>query len=275
MNINWRLAVGVPVLVTAAGIGTMRTAIAEDTEVYQTGSGAIFARSGWYVGADLGGAFNPGATTWNGGGFTSNVVNRVNKLLEEKGNSGAVTGGIYGGYQYRWRDYPIVSGIELDFNGIGDLRKNDSVTYVQTCATCVAPPGTYTVTSGKNTNYFGTVRGHFGYIPRPDMEIYISGGFAYAGNSGTGNGGVTYTPVGGGAAVNFRGNGGGNTHTGSAIGGGFSWGFMPDLAVRVEGIYIDLKSEDRTFTVPSGTYNIQESAKFHFTVVRVGLTYKF
>jgi outer membrane immunogenic protein len=232
----------------------------------------MFERSGWYVGIDLGGAFNPGATSWNCNNC-QNGVNKINTLLNEKGNSGTVTGGVYGGYQYRW-EAPVVTGFELDFNGLGDIRKNNSESATVGVGAAI-PAGTYTLATGRDTNFFGTVRGHFGYIPAPDMEIYISGGLAYAGNSGGGTGSVTYTAPGG-ATTTWTSNGSDNkTKIGSAFGAGFSWAIMDNLALRVEGMYIDLKSQDRSFTVVGQTYSLDETAKFHFTVARAGLTYKF
>jgi opacity protein-like surface antigen len=68
--------------------------------------------------------------------------------------------------------------------------------------------------------------------------------------------------------------GGGNSHTGSAIGAGFSYAFMDNLAARIEEMYISLKTQERTDTI-LGSFTLNESATFHFTVVRVGVIYKF
>jgi len=261
------------VLVAAGSMLSLQAANAQD--VYATGqTQGMFEKSGWYVGADLGGAFNPGVTTWNCNNCQG-VVNTVNRIIQNKGNSGAVTGGLYGGYQYKWQ-YPIVTGFEVDFNGLGDIRKNDSVSCTGGTAPCTnLAAGTYTLTTNRNTNYFGTVRGHFGYIPAPNQEIYLSGGFAYAGNSGAGQATVTYQPTTGGAVSQvFRSSNSGNK-TGSAVGGGYSYAFNDNMAIRIEGMYIDLGTQDRSFTFQGQTYSISESAKFHFTVVRAGFTYKF
>lgn len=113
-----------------AGAGAMLsplTASADNGVQASATTQGMFERSGWYVGIDLGGAFNPGATAWNCNNC-QNGVNKVNTLLNEKGNSGTVTGGVYGGYQYRW-EAPVVTGFELDFNGLGDIRKNNSNRY--------------------------------------------------------------------------------------------------------------------------------------------------
>ena len=122
---------------------------------------------------------------------------------------------------------------------------------------------------------FGTVRGHFGYIPAPNQEIYLSGGFAYAGNSGAGQATLT-GPT---SSTVIRGNNN-STKTGSAFGGGYSYAFNDNMAIRIEGMYINLKSNNQNFTVagPTGqaySYNFDEYGKFHFTVVRAGFTYKF
>jgi outer membrane immunogenic protein len=265
-----------PILLGAAAILSVQTARADTPGVYASAtSPGFFDRTGWYIGAAIGGAFNPGVNNWDGNGFTSEAVGRINRLIDNHGNSGAVTGGIYGGYQYKWADIPLVTGLEADFNGLGDLAKNSSGTYIATGAG-FAPAGRYTVVSGRDTNFFGTIRTHIGYVPNPQTEIFLSSGFAYAGNSGSKSGSVYYTNPVTGVTTGFTRNGSNSAHTGFAVGGGFSYAFMENLAARVEGMYIDLKSNDHTFYPPGGgAYSIEDQFKFHFTVVRAGLTYKF
>jgi hypothetical protein len=51
------------------------------------------------------------------------------------------------------------------------------------------------------------------------------------------------------------------------------WRWQFSHAVRIEGMYISLKSEERTYTIPVlGSFTLNESATFHFTVGRVGVT---
>lgn len=273
-----KAAIAATLVAGAAALLPLQSALADGTApgMYATAeSQGMFERSGWYLGADLGGAFNPGVATWNCGNCSA-AVNNANLALQNKANSSVVTGGLYGGYQYKW-EAPVVTGVEIDFNGLGNLRKNDS-------ASCTAPAtqgfcslpgltaGQYTATTNRNTNFFGTVRGHMGYIPAPNQEIYFSGGFAYAGNSGAGQ--ATLTGPNASAVVR---SGGSTTKTGSVFGGGYSYAFNSNMAVRLEAMYINLKSNDHNFTIPvSGVnYTYDESVKFHFTVVRVGFTYKF
>ena len=275
-----KLAVAATLLASAGAMLPLQSAFAEGSSgspgMYATGeSQGFFEKSGWYLGADLGGAFNPGLATWNCANCT-NAVNNANLVIQEKANSSVVTGGLYGGYQYKW-DAPVVTGFEIDFNGLGDLRKNDSASCTAPAASgfCSQPgltPGAYSATTNRNTNFFGTVRGHFGYIPAPNQEIYFSGGFAYAGNSGGGQ--ATFTGPNASAVVRSNNN---ETKTGSVFGLGYSYAFNDNMAIRVEGMYFNFKSNDRSFTVPitGQTYNIEEAAKFHFTVARVGFTYKF
>src|SRR5208337_2154637 len=180
-----KAAIAATLLVGAGSVLPLQSATADDMYATATSPG-FFNRSGWYVGADLGAALNPGADEWNCNNC-ANAVGRINNFIDNKGNSATVTGGFYGGYQYKW-EAPIVTGVEIDFNGLGDVRKNDSVSCTAPSATGFCSitgltPGVYTARTNRNTNYFGTVRGHFGYIPAPNQEIYLSGGFAYAGNS--------------------------------------------------------------------------------------------
>lgn len=236
-----------------------------------------FGIKGFYVGIGMGGAFNPGATDWNQHNFTA--LNNLAGAISRNKNSSAFTTGIIGGWQVpiselnsNWT-WPIVIGPEIDFNYVGDLRKHDTGTYVQPPGR-IAPAGTYAFTTDRGSNFFGTIRGHWGYVFLDHRaQAYISGGFAYAGNSG-GGGSVVYTSPTGGSTV-FTRNGSNSSHTGSAVGlgGEYSWF---NMVARVEFMYVDLKSNSHTFTGPAGTqYYISNDSKFHFSVVRAAFLYHF
>ena len=52
---------------------------------------------------------------------------------------------------------------------------------------------TTAVTASNKLDYFGTLRGRYGYLFTPTLPVYGTGGFAYG---GTGTSSLTTTPVG-------------------------------------------------------------------------------
>ena len=47
------------------------------------------------------------------------------------------------------------------------------------------------------------------------------------------------------------------------------------MAIRIEGLYVDLRSNNEVFTFQGQNYTFNDTFKFHFTVLRAGFTYKF
>lgn len=243
------------------------------------GSGEMtspFGRKGFYVGLAGGVAFNPGSSDWEGHGYVQQLVNRIGS------NANSSTGevGLYFGYRVPLTSSWVV-GPEADINYVGEFRKHDTLTY-NYAGGGIAPAGTYQVTSSRNSNFFGTLRGHFGYTFHPEhygtplnpIEVYLSGGFAYGGNSGAGKGYVTYTSPAG-ATTTFTGSGR-DTHTGSVFGLGVQYGFTSTIDARLEYMYVRLKTESHTFYPPGGgSYYLSDDVKGTFNVIRAGVAYHF
>lgn len=236
-----------------------------------------FGRKGFYVGFAMGGAFNPGATDWDGSGFNGNNLQK----LTGNANNSAFTTGLYFGYRFPL-NASWVLGPEADINYVGDFRKHDSLVY-NFAGGPLAPAGTYTFTSNRSANFFGTLRSHIGYtfnpqdygVPLNPVELYLSGGFAYGGNSGRGGGTVTYTAPGGAQKTAFV-SSGSDAHTGGVFGLGAQYAFAPNLDGRIEYMYVKLKTDNHTFTPPGGgSYFVSDDVKGTFNVVRVGLAYHF
>jgi hypothetical protein len=250
-------------------------ALADEPESKVHGSTpSAFGRTGFYIGANMGGAFSPGKDDWNGYGFTG-LANAGNRLAERADKS-AFTTGLYVGYRVLIPRYPhLILGPETEINYVGEFRKHDSFTYVHPGGGA-APAGTYTFTSGRNSNFLGLLRGHFGYLfDEINTEVYFSGGFAFGGNSGAGESRVTYTAPDGTTSV-FQGRGK-DTHTGSAFALGAQYGFDPHIIGKFEILYVKLKSNSHTFTPPGGdtSYYLSDDSKVHFTIARVGVAYQF
>ncbi|MGB8898002.1 MAG: outer membrane beta-barrel protein [Methylocella sp.] len=75
-------------------------------------------------------------------------------------------------------------------------------------------------------DYFGTLRGRYGYLFTPTLLVYGTGGFAYG---GTGTSSLTTTPL------------------GWAAGGGLEWMFFPNWSLKVEYLYYELAKQTSNF----------------------------
>ena len=261
----------VPAICVIAGPVMAQTGSVQSGEM-----ASVFGRKGFYLGLAGGAAFNPGSTDWDGSGFNGSTLER----LGSNASSSAVDVGLYGGYRIPLSGSWVV-GPETDINYVGEFRKHDTLT-VDYPGGGIAPAGTYTLRSGRSGNYFGTLRGHFGYTFHPEhygyslnpVEIYLSGGLAYAGNSGGGTGTVTYTsPTGAGTTFAGRGS---DTHTGSVFGLGVQYGFTPVIDARLEYMYVRLKTDSHTYTLPGGSsYYVSDDVRGTFNVIRLGVAYHF
>ena len=100
-----------------------------------------------------------------------------------------------------------------------------------------------------------------------NTEFYMSGGFAYAGNSGSGESSVIYTSADRGEDRIPR-PGQRHSHLGSAFALGAQYGFTPSIAGKFEIMYVQLKSNSHSFTGPGGTapvFTWSDDSTGHFT----------
>lgn len=133
---------------------------------------------------------------------------------------------------YNYQMGSFVVGVE------GDLQWADfgSTTYD---FTGIGTGGLYTTDS---SDWFGTVRGRVG-VAFDRALIYATGGWAFTDN-----------------------------RNGWVVGGGLEYAFTNNLSAKLEGLYVNLDSDD--FTVPGvvGTFSTGDT---DFGVVRAGLNYRF
>ncbi len=162
-------------------------------------------------------------------------------------------GGAQIGYNYQWGTN-IVLGIEADIQGSGVRGSSQVIGAANSTTTLLGlsydQSGVGSTTVDAGLDYLGTVRGRVGYLIRPNMLIYGTGGFAY----GEAYSHVTQTAF---SQTNLLANGavlfsGTNMFFGTArqnqmmtgwtAGGGFEWMFMPNWSLKAEALYWDLGS---------------------------------
>jgi opacity protein-like surface antigen len=195
--------------------------------------------SGFYIGANLGGAWGSGALTDNltGASFSGD-------------HSGFIGGGTLG---YNWQVSPnLIIGVEGTIDG----------TSIGTTSNVVTVPvgGVPTPVQGSvGTDWIATLAGRIG-ITQNNLLYYFKGGGGWVNNSAT----LTNTVTG--ASVS-----GSNTRSGWLIGGGIEYGIDPRWTLKAEYDY--LKLDDWTNSgplFPGDTFTLSR----HIGMFTVGANYK-
>jgi outer membrane immunogenic protein len=204
-----------------------------------------FNWNGFYVGANLGGAWASDTVTQS---------NLVRPFSSTKVTSSGVAGG--GQLGFNWVAMPNwLLGIEADVSG-ADLS------------------GTATYNNfpqfNEKIDAFGTVRGRFGYVAN-NWLFYGTGGFAWSDDTFTRTqvSAAPGTPPLGDIRTNSP------TRTGWAAGGGIEYGFARNWTARVEYLHLGLSDQTFSFTAPNNIFRSIDEGRLTVDTVRVGVTYLF
>jgi hypothetical protein len=120
------------------------------------------------------------------------------------------------------------------------------------------------------------LRARFGYVFADDKaQMFFSAGFAFAGNSAGQSGTVTYTSPAGGQAIAYP--NGRDSRTGAVFGLGWGYSVQARMDVRLEMLYVDLKTNFHSFNLPGSpsAYSVGSQSQGHFTLLRAGYVYHF
>jgi outer membrane immunogenic protein len=219
--------------------------------------------SGFYVGADVGGARGPDASETT---TDTNVLGFLPNTFGRHSGSGVI-GGIYGGYNWQWNS-PLVLGVEADISGTS-LKTSDLLAPALGGGGPIA--GT-SQTAATDVKWLASVRGRAGYAV-DKVLFYVTGGAAWINTDYS----ATLTALRGETAVtSFN-----RTKTGWVAGGGVEWAFMPNWSVRAEYLYygFDGTTSSASFLpAPCGGCALPVNYRWSSGDVqsaRVGVAYKF
>ena len=220
-----------------------------------------FSWTGFYVGANVGGAWTPN----NGGSdfgplFPPFIVlapqaaipTLIPGQLDVLGGTGRQSGVIGGGQiGYNWQVNQFVLGVEADAVGSGLNGSSASATRSFGPPILLATVNqTVTVDFGK-IDWMASFRGRAGFAVNQAL-FYVTGGAAVAAIGGSTttvvNGPGIAIPAGTFVATD----GGTTTRWGWTVGGGIEWAFNQNWSVGGEYRYTDLGNRSTTFTIPSG-----------------------
>jgi outer membrane immunogenic protein len=269
----------------------------------QTASAApppVHGWTGWYIGVNAGGNWggDPVSTSASNSqycppGSCGKALAFANASID--GATGAFpvrTDGLIGGVQfgYNWQLADRwVAGFEADLQGLaGANGSNSRSSSADVSGFAGHSVGTDLLTS-KSIDFLGTVRGRLGFLVKPNLLVFGTGGFAYGhvksslaiSQSLIGTGLGNFEPSFGTASNTSRMQGG------WTLGAGFEWMFASNWTAKVEYLHYDLGSVtsyarigDRIVSPsPPTTYyfvnDVQSTTRFYGDIVRVGLNYRF
>jgi outer membrane immunogenic protein len=231
---------------------------------------------GFYVGGNLGGAWNTTCDSWtpNNGNGISNPAIATAFYNRTCPNNSTFIGGVQIGYNFQ--SGQLVWGFGLDYEFLSAKNRNRSFTY----AGATPPPdGTYTFSGKLSPNGFALLGPRIGYAVDNWLPFFRVGGVF---TSGSHNSTASFTDASGTATFsggkNFKANGFG-------LGFGAEYLLADSWSLRAEYNYISLgKGSTSQTTCTGSTATCTEfvdttleslSNKFTASIVRVGINYKF
>jgi outer membrane immunogenic protein len=208
----------------------------------------------------------PPVYDWNGfyiGGFFSTTASETKAHTDPPfttagghtgvagGNDGSI--GVGGTIGYNWQFAPTwLLGIEGEFGTLGVDRTikdfNDQVIV------------------GSKSDWYGTLRGRFGYVTGPSL-LYVTGGAAFVNITDTFGGGAIAPTVAVPAIANTT------TKTGWTVGGGIETKLSRNWSATAEYLFIDAGSTDfgsNPLSIPGTPTTFDHT----YHVVKTGLNYK-
>jgi outer membrane immunogenic protein len=204
-----------------------------------------FSWTGFYIGGNLGGAWEHGTLTDSDFG-----------LNFSGSNNGVFIGGGQAGFNYQVSN--VVFGVEGDFDWASNNNNNNNGVLI---------PLVGTIQATANDRWLTTVAGRLG-VAWDRVLLYGKGGGAWVGANG-----FTVTNLTTGAS--FSG-GSSTSNSGWVAGGGLEWAFANNWTARVEYDYIGLSSKSITVPplglLPADTFTL---SSHNVQTLTVGINYLF
>jgi outer membrane immunogenic protein len=240
---------------------------------------AIYNWTGFYIGGNVGGAWNDTrddvyptgcflTSVTCGGGVPLNPLRSDSVRLN---GTGFTAGGQAG---YNWQRDKWVFGIEGDINYLGI---SDGSAINRPVAAPLA--GSFIHTETDRMSWFGTFRGRAGITVTPSFLLYGTGGLAFGEVRSASA--VSFTTTADTYAGTLD-----DTLVGWTVGAGGEWMIAPKWSIKAEYLYVDLGKTgyNQACTAagictsppqvaPGATY--QTDLRVHENIVRVGLNYHF
>ena len=175
---------------------------------------------GFFIGANIGGAWNHTCQSWTPGETIKNNPTLATAFYNRNcPNNGNFIGGVDLGYNFQYNQW--VWGFKADYDAIGNKSNTRSYTYTATGPLDPIPSGTYTSSGKLSPNGIGLLGPRVGYA-FDEFLPFLRAGAAFAGGQHTGT--LSFTPLGGTSPTNSISGGKNFKSTGWNVGVGFDYG---------------------------------------------------
>lgn len=224
--------------------------------------------AGWYVGGNFGYSLGNNNFTYTDPGFGFGGSGAATTFSGHQRLDGIIGGGQVG---YNWMLNSAVVGLEADFQGANEKA---SQSYSTNCEGPNSDTGTCNLTQKTQLDWFGTVRGRFGWLATPTIMPYVTAGLAYGQLKVSGTANVTSPACTTGCSWSWS-----DSKVNVGFAGGFGVeAFFPgstNWTWKAEYLYINLGSVSGSGLDP--VYGTTYSWKDSFTdnIVRGGINYYF
>jgi outer membrane immunogenic protein len=196
-------------------------------------------------------------------------------------------GGLFGGQiGFNVQSGSWLAGLEADFQWSGLKGSGDGILPSSVLALVAFPQPTFAAT-GK-LEWFGTARFRLGYLPREDLLLYGTAGFAYGRRSGSGTITLSNSIIGVSPGYSFTctafipcyAGQGSDWSPGFAAGGGAEYRLWGNWSAKAEYLYLsfiqhDVRLNATNVSVPGAAFVNERFERLDVHVARVGLNWRF
>jgi outer membrane immunogenic protein len=244
----------------------------------------VFGWTGYYVGADIGGAWgrsntssplanNPGCFVTILPCYLASIVTDINNQLAQRQSSSSVLGDIEAGYNLQF-GYFVVGG-ETDI-GFYRLHGNSFASAPFTGFPVPAGGSAPSYYNDVNSNWLFTARGRLGFTPMTNLLVYGTGGVAVTNLRHQAQFNEGIFP---GTSVGTEASTSAGTVTGAVYGGGLEWAWTNNWLVKAEYLHVNFGS---ITSAPSPVLMLgaasgsvfSHSASLNVDIARFGVDYK-
>lgn len=199
--------------------------------------------------------------------------------------AGAIGGGLVG---YNWQSGQLVYGVEADIQLLSNKDKGASSSLVQAPGIGVGYANESTASVSQVLSFLSTLRGRLGFLTKPDLLIYGTGGLAASGARSKTS--ISQNMLGsyGGVATSFGSEvNASETLYGWTIGAGIDWQFMQDYSLKAEYLYydpgdLDSSRSNLASAITAQGYNenyftnsVKTKSSFDGSVASIGISHHF
>jgi len=269
-----RIAVGIAAIVALMGT----PALAADMALKAPPAPLAAPQSwtGFYLGVNAGGGWTSGSSA-----AFSDIPTQLTQVTGIPNpisfNAAGAVGGLQIGYNLQFdRSWLVGAEADFDFSGINGNGASGNIGFGGV---------PLTATASDKLDWFGTLRGRFGFLPTSNLLIYGTGGLAYGrvsqsaqdSNVGTGNLGALDGSCSAGA-VCYAGTSA-RIAVGWTAGAGIEYALFNNWRLKAEYLYINLGSNTFNEGVlvpgPLGASSLTAQFNTVVQVARAGVNYKF